>query len=190
MAREQRFSRSHAEAELRWYFGTGASTAVGDMGLKSAMGAQLDATREQRVGTTRSVNPDRAERQMARAARAVSVCRNVERALARLSPVQQTVLLYAFGAKDAAPGTSRVVVLTGPARAEAARVIREREGRTATQGDVLQVVLEAALTKARWLEIARAAASALRVQTLVAYREARCIEHDERTWIRWDGGRS
>lgn len=83
--------RASAEADLRWYWGTGSATWAGDAGLRSPLGGQLDVLRAGMVSQHQSVDASQAEdlmhHRMGAAARAREIegrLRSIPDALARL----------------------------------------------------------------------------------------------------------
>ncbi len=197
MQHDEEAGTGASEAELAWYFGfyqdgsTPGATAAGDVGLKSPLGAQLDAVREERIDGQRIVDSGRADEQMARAATKAIEIGNVEQALGGLTDAERLVLRYTFGSKPVRTGVSRVVLLTKHARAEAEKHVAERDhGRKASEADVEQLVLESKVTGVKWLEMAKAAASVLSHKAIVAYHEQRTALARRRTRVRWDNRRS
>lgn len=83
--------RASAEADLRWYWGTGASTWAGDAGLRSPLGGQLEVLRAGMVSQSQAVDASQAEdlmhNRMGAAARAREIelrLRSIPAELARL----------------------------------------------------------------------------------------------------------
>jgi hypothetical protein len=88
--------RPIAAAELPWYFGLGAQTAMGDCGLKSTLGGQLDAIRD---GTNdkRTVDASRAEDEMIGRLGVAKRMAIIRARLGQLSDEQRLVLRLHFG---------------------------------------------------------------------------------------------
>jgi hypothetical protein len=175
-----------AEAELRWYFGQGASTAAGDAGQRSSLGSQLaraaagSKPKRQQKDADGNVIPDESvevasgaggcssvgfidvdsiERRMAMGIRAVGRLRLVEAALAPLTATYRKVLRLAYGdvrAQRPAPAISPVVVLTTDARKAAAKAV----GRVPTEVEIAHTVARAD-ERAPWVKSANAAAGLL-----------------------------
>ena len=87
---------SSAAAELPWYFGTGPQTAMGDCGLRSTLGPQLDAIRD---GTNeqRAVNSSRSEDEMIGRLGVAKRILIIGRKLAAVSDEHRAVLHAHFG---------------------------------------------------------------------------------------------
>lgn len=158
-----------AEADLRWYYGNGASTAAGDMGLRSSLGSQLEAMHAG-ISANPTVDVDSIERKMAHGVDAAARMRVIARAIGRLTETYQRVLRQAFSEREMRPGVSHVVVLTSEAR----RATMTALGRVALETEVHQAVLDASLS-APWLVKAREAAVLLTAAALEAYADERML---------------
>lgn len=170
-----------AEADLRWYFGQGASTAAGDMGLRSSLGSQLEAMHAG-IFANPVVNVDAIEMRMARGVDAVGRMRLVEQALGGLSPIYQKAIRLAFGGRDMRPGVSSVVRLTAEARKATAAIV----GRAPTDGEVEQAILVAA-SDSPWLSKAKMAADAITAAALQAYADGRALlGQAHRSRMQWE----
>lgn len=120
-----------AEVELRWYYGTGPSTAAGDMGLRSPMGAQLEIAESSKVvsseekaaagtlGASRAYAVDfkAAEDRMLDGLGAARRVRGIEHRLRQLKKFDRRVLRLEYGGPRMVYELTPVVVLTGAARA-------------------------------------------------------------------------
>lgn len=198
-----------AEADLRWYFGQGASTAIGDMGQRSSLGSQLaraaagSKPRRRRKGPDGEYLPDEAievasgaggssavgyidvdaiERCMAMGIGAIARIKTIEAALVQLTPTFRAVLRLAYGDRRDQRlrwTVSPVVALTAEARRAAAQEV----GREATESEVSQTVMKAD-ERAPWVKRAKAAADLLIAAATeafaVAHSTARTDEIDQR----------
>lgn len=171
-----------AEAELRWYFGTGPSSAAGDMGLRSPFGAQLEIAAASRaasgaersacgaLGASRGYSVDfkAAEDRLLDGLGAARRVRGVEHRLRQLNDLERRVLRLEFGGPRMAHELSPVVVLTGSARAawgrRSAKLLAawvEQIVRDGARIDGAEVA-RAKATAARWAENEQRIAEALR----------------------------
>lgn len=182
-----------AEADLRWYFGQGASTALGDMGQRSSLGSQLaraaagSKPKRLRRGPDGEVIPDEAvevasgaggssavgyidvdaiERRMAIGIGAVGRVKTIEAALGRVTPTYQAVLRLAYGDRDMRPGVSHVVVLTTEAR----KAVAQEIGRIPNENEIGQLVAQVD-ARAPWLKRAQGAAIMLTDAATVAFAD-------------------
>lgn len=119
-----------AEAELRWYFGTGPSSAAGDMGLRSPLGAQLEIAKASKIasgvgraaggtlGASRGYAVDfkAAEDRVLDGLGAARRVRAVEHRLRQLNDLERRVLRLEFGGPRMVHELSPVVVLTSAAQ--------------------------------------------------------------------------
>lgn len=158
-----------AEADLRWYFGNGASTAAGDMGLRSSLGSQLEAMHAG-IFANPVVNVDAIEMRMARGVDAVGKARLIAHALGATTPTYQAVLHHAYGGKEMRPGVTHVVRMTAEARKATALIV----GRQPNEGEIEQSIL-AAESSVPWLTKAKAAAEMLTAAALQAYADERAM---------------
>ena len=154
-----------AEDALRWHFGTGSSTAAGDMGLRSPFGYALDRARDEQLADgrsfrrskneVRSMDADSTERDIAKLIQFAARDRCIIAALAELSRGDAEVLRLHFAEKPIHPGVSAVVKVTREARQEA-----QRHHNRPTTAQIDQVVLEAAWPREAWLRLAVRSAQA------------------------------
>ena len=192
-----------AEVELRWYYGQGASTAVGDMGQRSSLGSQLaraaagSKPRRRRKGPDGEYLPDEAievasgaggssavgyidvdaiERRMTEGIGAVARIRLIESALTLLSPTFRSVLRLAYGdQRDRVRfNISQVVTITAEARRAAAKEV----GRAPTESEIDQAVIGASGNEP-WLTKARVAADLLTKTATADFAEALAKARDE-----------
>lgn len=173
-----------AEADLRWYYGNGASTAAGDMGLRSSLGSQLEAMHAG-ISASPTVDLDSIERKMAGGVDAAARMRIIERALSPLTALYQTVLRMAFSEREMRPGVSHVVVVTSEARRATAIDL----GRVAQETEVHQFVLKAEAS-VPWLAKAKVSAVLLTAAALEAYADERTVLGPwTKPRMQWEGRR-
>lgn len=93
---------SRADVELPWYWGFAAKTAQGDAGLRSPLGAQLEAVRSG-VHLEHCVDSSRAEDSMLRSLGGASLGRTVARRLAVQRPLHVSALRLHYDPRVSLP---------------------------------------------------------------------------------------
>jgi hypothetical protein len=133
-----------AELDLRWYFGGAGRTAAGDMGLRSPMGAQLDAARLG-AASTRNIDVDASVDRMDEQIEAVRRWRCVRARLEQLTPRRSRILGLACGGARIGGGLSAAVVLTEAARDLWSREVRAMARRWTTGVEKGRAISEACI---------------------------------------------
>ena len=119
--------RVAADADLPWYWGTGAATAVGDSGLRSSLGYQLDSMRAG-VEINRTVDSSRSEGDMLSRLGAAERMRAVRGRLQAMDDRTLAVLWCHYGTRPLAFGLSGAAVLSPTAQAMIVCADTAREG--------------------------------------------------------------
>lgn len=179
-----------AEDALRWHFGTGSSTAAGDMGLRSPFGYALDRARDEQLRSgqryrrskneVRSMDIDSTERDIAKLIQFAARDRCIIAALGEMAPHDVEVLRLHFADKPIHPGVSAVVKVTREARQEA-----QRQYGKPTTAQIDQCVLEAAWPKEPWLKLAVRSAQAKIDKAVAAF----AVLYREKCDAKWGGKR-
>ena len=108
-------SRVNANADLLWYYGTGAETMQGDMGLHSSLGSQLQAMQEGRV-SSHGVNIGEIEDAAIGRCQYATKAQNIERRLAQLTRRQNEILEAHFKGRGLPYGITSAAVYCEHAR--------------------------------------------------------------------------
>ena len=100
-----------ADVDLPWRFGLGASTAIGDCGLRSPLGGQLEALKAQQIGT-HTVDASQHEDNMIRQTAAGHRLAEIDARLRAIDPGHVEALRAHYGEKSPGFGLSAAVRLT------------------------------------------------------------------------------